>query len=61
MRKLTVHVHLTFNDMAAEDTDAAAEAVKSALVTMHQSCQSEFAAALESIGATDVEMKTVVF
>lgn len=61
MRKLTVAVHLHFNDLEAQDTDAAADVVKSVLVTMHEVCRAEFAAALESIGATDVEMKTVVY
>jgi hypothetical protein len=61
MRKLTVHLHIWFNDLAAESTDAASEAVKQALVEMHGHCKDELTLALESVGAKDVRLETVVF
>jgi len=61
MRKLTVHLSIWFDDMAAESTDDASEAVKQALVSMDSHCHGELEAALESIGAKDVKIQTVVF
>ena len=61
MRKLTVHVNVWFDDLAAESTDDARDAVKLALVGMHDHCQNELTTALESIGAKDIRMQTVVF
>lgn len=61
VRKLTVHLHLTFEDMAAESTADAADAVKQALHEMHEHCQSQLADALESIGARDVKLETIVY
>lgn len=61
MRKLTVHLHLWFDDMKAENTGDAREAVESAVVSMRDHCQAELANALESVGATDLKMETVVF
>ena len=61
MRKLTVHLNIWFDDLAAENTDDAREAVKLALVSMHDHCNSELTSALESIGAKDVRMDTVIF
>ena len=61
MRKLTVHLNIWFDDMAAETTDDARDAVKQALVAMHAECQSQIAEALHEIGAKDVHMSTVVF
>jgi len=61
MRKLTVHVNLWFDDLAAESTDDARDAVKQAIFAMHDHCRGEFVDALEAIGAKDVRMETVVF
>lgn len=61
MRQLTVHVHLRFNDLRAESTDDARDAVKQALVSMEAECHREMEAALEAICATDVTLETVVF
>jgi hypothetical protein len=61
MRKLTVHLSIWFDDIAAESTDDAADAVKQALIGMHDHCTSEFTDALVSIGAKDVRLETVVF
>ena len=61
MRKLTVHLNIWFDDMAAESADDARDAVKQALVAMHDECENEVAEALREIGAKDVRMETVVF
>jgi hypothetical protein len=61
MRKCTVHVNVWFDDMMAENTEDAHEAIKQALVSMHEHCVGELSAALESIGARDVHLETVVF
>lgn len=61
MRKLTVHLHIWFDDMDAESTEAASEAVKQALFDLRGHCNEELTLALESIGAKDVWMETVVF
>jgi hypothetical protein len=61
VRKLTVHLNIWFDDLAAESTDDARDAVKLALVSMHEHCQGELSTALESIGAKDVRLETVVF
>ena len=61
MRKLTVHLNIWFDDLAAESTDDARDAVKQALVSMHDHCNAELAAALNDIGAQDVRLETVVF
>ncbi len=61
MRKLTAHVIVWFDDMAAESSDDARDAVKQALVGMHPHCQAEITDALEAIGAKDVRLETVVF
>jgi hypothetical protein len=61
MRRLTVHLHLWFSDIAAENHDDAADAVKQALVEMHDHCQAQLAEALAEIGATDVKLETIVF
>jgi hypothetical protein len=61
MRKLTVHLNVWFDDLAAESTDDARDAVKLALVGMHDHCHSELTTALHDIGAKDVRMETVVF
>lgn len=61
MRKLTVHLSIWFDDMMAESTDDAADAVKESLSRMHDHCQSELSDALELIGAKDVRLETVVF
>lgn len=61
MRKCTVHVSVWFDDLKAENTDDAREAIKQALVGMHDHCTTELSAALEAIGASDVHMTTVVF
>jgi hypothetical protein len=61
MRKLTVHLNIWFDDLAAESTDDARDAVKLALVSMHDHCKSELATALHDIGAKDVRLETVVF
>lgn len=61
MRKLTVHLNVWFDDMAAESTDDARDAVKQALVGMHEHCRSELADALEAVGAKDVRLETLVF
>lgn len=61
MRKLTVHVNVWFDDMAAESSDDARDAVKQALVGMHDHCRGELAEALEAIGAKDVRVETLVF
>ncbi|OZB37539.1 MAG: hypothetical protein B7X50_12395 [Alishewanella sp. 34-51-39] len=61
MRKLTVHLNIWFDDVAAESTDDARDAVRQALVQMHEHCTDEVTLALESIGAKDVRLDTVVF
>lgn len=61
MRKLTVHLHIWFDDMAAESTEAAGEAIEQALFEMRAHCTEEITLALESIGAKDVRLETVVF
>lgn len=61
MRKLTVHLHLWFEDIAAESTDDARDAVKQALHEMHDHCQAQLADALAAIGAKDARLETVVF
>lgn len=61
MRKLTVHLNIWFDDLAAESTDDARDAVKAALIGMHDHCNTELTTALESIGAKDIRMDTVVF
>lgn len=61
MRKLTVHLHLWFDDMRAENTDAAREAVESAVVSLKDTCQDELTSALESIGADKVKMEVIVY
>jgi len=61
VRKLTVHLNIWFDDLAAENTDDARDAVKLALVGMEDHCQNELAIALESIGAKEVRLQTVVF
>ena len=61
MRKLTVHLSIWFDDMAAESTDDAVEAVKQSLASMHDHCRLELSDALEAIGAKDVKIQTVVF
>ena len=61
MRKLTVHLNIWFDDLAAESTDDARDAVKQALVGMQDHCQSELSIALEAIGAKEVRLQTVVF
>lgn len=61
MRKLTVHLHLTFEDIAAECGDDASDAVKQALHEMHDHCQAQLADALAAIGAKDVRLETIVF
>ncbi len=61
MRKLTVHLNIWFDDMAAESTDDARDAVKQALAGMHEHCTGELTDALAAIGAKDVRLETVVF
>ena len=61
MRKLTVHLNIWFDDIGAENTDDARDAVKLALVSMHDHCRGELATALHDIGAKDVRLETVVF
>lgn len=61
MRTLTVHLNIWFDDIAAESTDAANDAVKQALAQMYDHCRGELEAALESIGAKDVRIAPVVF
>lgn len=61
MRKLTVHLSIWFDDMAAESTDDARDAVNLALAEMHDACAGELTDALEAIGAKDVRVSTVVF
>lgn len=61
MRKITVHLHIWFDDMMAESTDDARDAVKQALVTLHDHCRDEMTCALEAIGARDVRLETVVY
>jgi hypothetical protein len=61
VRKLTVHLNIWFDDIAAESTDDARDAVKQALVSMHDHCRGELATALNDIGAKDVRLETVVF
>ena len=61
MRKLTVALHIHFNDLHAENTDDAAAAVKSALCEMEAECHGKLGDALESIGARDVKIDMVVY
>jgi hypothetical protein len=61
VRKLTVHLNIWFDDIAAESTDDARDAVKLALISMHDHCHGELSTALESIGAKEVRLQTVVF
>lgn len=61
MRKLSVHLRIHFDDMMAEDSDAAFDAVKQALMEMHDQCESKLADALEAIGARDVRIEMVVY
>jgi hypothetical protein len=61
VRKLTVSLNIRFDDMAAESTDDASDAVKAALVSMHDHCTSELTTALEAIGAKDVRLDMVVY
>lgn len=61
MRRITVHLHLWFEDVAAESGDEASAAVKQALHEMHDHCQAELADALAAIGARDVKLETIVF
>jgi hypothetical protein len=49
------------DDLAAENTDDARDAVKLALVSMHDHCRDELSIALNDIGAKDVRLETVVF
>ena len=61
MRKVTVHLNVWFDDLHAESTDDAADAIKQALCQMHDHCTGELADALATIGARDVRLETVVF
>lgn len=61
MRRVTVHLHLWFEDIAVESGDDARDAVKQELHKMHDHCQEQLADALAAIGATDVKLETVVF
>jgi len=61
VRKLTVAMHIHFNDLEAENTTDAAEAVKSAVCEMQAECHSQIADALESVGARDVKIDMVVY
>jgi len=61
VRKCTVHVNVWFDDMMAENIDDARDAIKQVVFDMHEHCVSELSAALESIGAKDVRVQTVVF
>lgn len=61
MRKLTVHLHITFKDMGAENEDDASDAVKQALHEMHDHCQAHLADALAAIGASEVKLETIVY
>lgn len=61
MRRVTVHLHLWFEDIAAESGDDAAACVKQALHEMHDHCQAHLAEALAEIGATDVKLETIVY
>lgn len=61
MRKLTVHLHIWFQDVAAASTDDASDAIKQALFELRDRHQEEFEAALEAIGASSVSVETVVF
>lgn len=61
MRKLSVHLRIHFDDIIAEDSDAASDAVKQALMEMHDQCESKLSDALESIGARDVRIEMVVY
>lgn len=61
MRKITVHINVLFDDMAAESTDDALDAVKAALASMEDHCHYELIDALELIGANNVKISTVVF
>lgn len=61
MRKVTVHLNVWFNDMAAASVDDAMDAIKQALVEMQDKYQSELADALEAIGASDVKISMVAW
>ena len=61
MRKLTVSMHISFNDLDAENTDDARDAVKQAMVEMQADCHNQIAEALESVGARAVKIDMVVY
>ena len=61
MRKITVHLNVWFNDMAAESTDDAMDAIRQALVAMQDKYQAELADALQAVGASDVKVSMVAW
>lgn len=61
MRSLTARLQLQFEDLGAEDHDAAREAVQQVVVAMQEHCRAELAAALETVGARMVKMDILVF
>jgi hypothetical protein len=54
-------MHISFNDLDAENTDDARDAVKLAMVEMQADCHNQIAEALESVGARAVKIDMVVY
>lgn len=60
MSGVTVRVYLQFNGLNAESHQDALDAVRLATDELRDKCREHFVAALEAVGATDVDMKTTV-
>lgn len=61
MRQVTVRLVIRFDDLLAESGDDALEAIKQAIVQMHDHCQAEFEQALAQIGARDVKLEATAY
>lgn len=61
MRKLTVHLDIRFEDMMAESTDDAMDAVRQVMCEMRTHCDEQLTEALVAVGARDVKIGMVVY
>lgn len=61
MRHITVRLVIRFDDMLAEGTDDALDAIRQTIVQMHDHCEGEFQQALEQIGARDIHLESAAY